>query len=72
MSFGDDAARVLASAGLSRPVRRPGRRDKAENLAMAAMAYEAAHARRAAELGGQYQPGQMFNSCLDMLGDDDD
>ena len=61
--FGDDVAAVFRAALEGRPAAD----GKAARRRMAAAAYEAAHARRAAELGGQVQAGQMFNCALGML-----
>jgi hypothetical protein len=49
MAFADDVVLVLAAAGLSGPPRPDG--DKAAMRRIGALAYEAAHARRAAGLG---------------------
>jgi hypothetical protein len=63
MSFSDDAAAAFQMA-LEGP---PAADGKAARRRMAAAAYEAAHARRAAGLGQQYRPGQVFNCALGML-----
>ena len=67
--FGDDAAAVFRAALEGRPAADgpDGVMARAKKRRMAAAAYEAAHARRAAELGGQVQAGQMFNCALGML-----
>ena len=69
--FGDDVAAVFRAA-LEGPAA-DGKAAKRRMAAQAAQAYEAAHARRAAELGGQqFRPGQVFACALDMLGLGDD
>lgn len=60
--FADSVAAIIAA------MQQTTADDKDARRAMAAEAYERAHAARAAQLGhSAYRPGVAYNSCLDML-----